>query len=153
MTILRSLITLFTHSIFHSEKQTKNPPHLPISGKFYFQPSLKSGSLFTLLEKEKKKKKQGPGSPAEKVACGEGPLEKSRGPDHTGCRAAKGFRVRETETEGVCWETEATAQPRSQGEAGGGHRDRGEGQNLASEQKASFEAHESRDLVPWSCPL
>lgn len=103
--------------------------------------------------KRKKKKKQGPGSPAEKVACGEGPLEKSRGPDHMGCRAAKGFRVRETETEGVCWETEATAQPRSQGEAGGGHRDRGEGQNLASEQKASFEAHESRDLVPWSCPL
>lgn len=51
-----TLITLFTHSIFHSEKQTKNPPHLPISGKFYFQPSLKSGSLFTLLEKEKKKK-------------------------------------------------------------------------------------------------
>ena len=53
----------------------------------------------------------------------------------------------------VCWETEATAQPRSQGEAAGGRRDRGEGQNLASEQKASFEAHGSRGLAQRSGPM
>ena len=66
-----TLITYLHTACFIQKNKTKNPPHLPISGKFYFQPSLKSGSLFTLLEKEEKKKTQGPGSPAEKSLLGD----------------------------------------------------------------------------------
>jgi hypothetical protein len=47
-----TLITVFTHISFYTEK--RNPPNRLVSGKFYFQPSLKSGPLLTPLEKQKR---------------------------------------------------------------------------------------------------
>lgn len=115
-----TLITLFTHSMFYSEKQNKKSTPSSYLWKVLFPTVIEIRIPFHPSGKRKKKKK-----PKDL-----GHLQKR-----------------------VCWETEATAQPRSQGEAGGGPRDRGEGQNLASGQKASFEAHGSRGLAQRSGPM
>lgn len=102
-----TLITVFTHTVFYSEKKFT---HLLISGRFYFQ---SSGFLGHPSQKKKQKqkhrnKKQGPGSPTEKVAFRGGPLEMSWGPDRVGCRAA-GSKWQRQRQNGICWETEAMA--------------------------------------------
>lgn len=53
----------------------------------------------------------------EEVACDEGPLEMSKGPDYLGVQSSEGVGGRQRQ-KGVCWETESAAQPRSREEGG-----------------------------------
>lgn len=119
-----TLITVFTHTILYSEIKSTQTSYL---WKVLFPNVIEIRIPAHPSGKEKKKTKtkiqmrtwatyKGCRWLVAKVLwrCG-------RALTMPGCRAVRGSGWRRQRQKGVCWETESTAQPRSQGEEGGSH--------------------------------
>lgn len=121
-----TLITVFTHHFLFRKKKSTQSSYL---WKVLFPTVIETRIPAHPSGKKKKKERTCP--PTEEAACGEGPLEISRGPEHKECRAVKGVRVGKAETEESTGDLRTQLTPGIRGKKEEAIKIRGQGQGLA----------------------